>query len=105
MNLQCTFPAPCSAAPVPAEPNKFLPSDFEHSRVSLELTGTAILFAAGSALGVVRYEMTSRASHTGEWASAGVLYAPAWLIDEALRGATITLRDETNAMEVNIIVV
>ena len=105
MNLQCTFPAPFPAAPVPAETNQLLPTEFEPDRASLELRGTAILLAEGTALGVVRYEMTSRASHTGEWASAGVLHAPAGLIDGALRGAMITLRDEANAVELDIIVV
>jgi hypothetical protein len=82
------------------------PSDRIRTRsASLELSGTAILLAEGTALGVVRYEMTSRASHTGEWASAGVLHAPAGLIDGALRGAMITLRDEANAVELDIIVV
>jgi len=72
---------------------------------SLELAGAAILVADGAVLGVVRYAITLRASHTGEWTSAGILYGSANLIDKALRGGTITLRDETDAVELGVVLV
>lgn len=77
----------------------------ESGCASLELAGTAMLVADGAVLGIVRYAITRRASHTGEWGSAGILYTSADLIDKALRGGTVTLRDRTEAAEFDVVLV
>src|SRR5690242_3655230 len=102
--MQSTFPT--SRSPILASPKaKQFPFVDLEAGSSLELAGTAMLVADGAVLGIVRYAITRRVSHTGEWGSAGILYASAGLIDKALRSGTITLRDRTEAAEFGVVVV
>jgi hypothetical protein len=105
MSLQYIFPAPHAAATFSVEVTQFPPSTSERGRASLDFAGSGMLLAAEAALGVVCYEITSRESHSGEWVSAGMLHAPARLIEQALRCGTLTLRDEANDVELDVIVV
>jgi hypothetical protein len=105
MSLQYIVPTPHVATTFSAEKIQLAPSSFERGRVPLDIAGSGVLLAAEAALGGVCYEITSRASHSGEWMSAGVLHAPATLIEQALRSGTLTLRDEANGVELDVIVV